>query len=458
MIRKQVCLVAVVLGALLGVPQVAAAQAPDERAAAREFSYAAYRLRVAVKERLPEIQRAASITRAPACRSALSGGTPAQQREHVRRSRRRLVDLLAGAMFAPVSEQLRTFQAELDRVPTADPALRSGRAAWRESIALYLQVRPLPSDLCAQLGRWRTAGYAAAARPGAAAGRRSAASSTARDRGRQAAHRRRADGRARREPGPGASLRRRHGLRWLLARGSAGIGLVTRVLASLLALLTIGVLALPQAASAQAPDDRAAAREFSYAAYRLRVKIKAAVPAMNQAAGVLTSRCLQRREQRDARADEGRRAQGGRPARRGAVRCDPQPRSRATSGRSRPSWTACRPPTRRSPPGGSPGGRRSSSSSRSSRCPPTSAPASAPWVDSGYADAALPVLQPAPLHELLASSQDSDAPTPCESGLRRAAARMVRARRPEGTGTALRGRDALPRRGRARLRMFAPAT
>ena len=165
MIRKQVCLAAVALGAMLGVPQVAAAQAPDERAAAREFSYAAYRLRVAVKARLPEVERAASITRSPACRSALSGGTPAQQRKHVDDLVGVLVDLLAGAMFAPVSEQLRSFQAELDRVPTADPALRSGRAAWRQSVALYVQVRPLPSDLCAQLGRWRTAGYAAGARP-----------------------------------------------------------------------------------------------------------------------------------------------------------------------------------------------------------------------------------------------------------------------------------------------------
>jgi hypothetical protein len=173
-IRKQVCLVAVVVGALLGVPEPAAAQAPDARAAAREFSFAAYRLRVAVKARLPEIDRAASITRSPACRAALSGGTPAQQREHIDDLVGVLVDLLAGAMFAPVSEPLRTFQAELDRVPTADPALRSGRAAWRESIGLYLQVRPLPSDLCEQLGRWRTAGYAAGARPALqpAAGRR----------------------------------------------------------------------------------------------------------------------------------------------------------------------------------------------------------------------------------------------------------------------------------------------
>ena len=165
MIRKQVCLVAVVLGALLGVPQVAAAQAPDDRAAAREFSFAAYRLRVAIKTRLPEIDRAASITRSPACRAALRGGTPAQQRTHVDDLVGVLVDLLAGAMFAPVVDQLRTFQDDLDRVPTADPALRSGRAAWRESVGLYLQVRPLPADLCAQLGRWRTAGYAAAARP-----------------------------------------------------------------------------------------------------------------------------------------------------------------------------------------------------------------------------------------------------------------------------------------------------
>ena len=48
-----------------------------------------------------------------------------------------------------------------DRRPGA--AQRPGGMA--ESVALYVQVRPLPSDLCAQLGRWRTAGYAAGARP-----------------------------------------------------------------------------------------------------------------------------------------------------------------------------------------------------------------------------------------------------------------------------------------------------
>jgi hypothetical protein len=164
--RKQVCLAAVALAVLLGAPGVAVAQgAPDEPAAAREFSYAAYRLRVAIKARLPEIQAAAALTRVPTCRAALRGATPAQQREHLDDLVGVLVDLLAGAMFAPVAGPLQTFQAELDRIATADPSLRSGRAAWRTSIALYLRVRPLPTDVCAQLERWRTAGYAAAARP-----------------------------------------------------------------------------------------------------------------------------------------------------------------------------------------------------------------------------------------------------------------------------------------------------
>jgi hypothetical protein len=164
-LKKQVCLVALALGALLATPAVAAAQAPDDRAAAREFSFAAYRLRVAIKASLPQIERAAAITRAPACRTALAGGTPAQQQGHVDDLVGVLVDLLAGAMFAPVADSMRAFQAQIEAVPTSDPALRSGRAAWRTSVELYLRVRPLPADLCARLARWRSAGYAASARP-----------------------------------------------------------------------------------------------------------------------------------------------------------------------------------------------------------------------------------------------------------------------------------------------------
>jgi hypothetical protein len=163
-VHKIGCLIAL-LAVLAAVPRAAAAQAPDDGAAAREFAFAAYRLRVAIKARLPEIQQAAAITREPACRAALRGATPDQQREHLDDLVGVLFDLLAGAMLAPVAGPLQTYQAELDSVPTADPLLRSGRAAWRKSVALYVQVRPLPADLCARLRAWRRAGYAAGARP-----------------------------------------------------------------------------------------------------------------------------------------------------------------------------------------------------------------------------------------------------------------------------------------------------
>jgi hypothetical protein len=163
-VRTLACLAAVA-AVLAGFPATAAAQASDDRAAAREFAYAAYRLRVAIKARMPQIQQAAARTREPACRAALRGATPDQQRDHLDDLVGVLFDLLAGAMLAPVAEPLQTFQAELDRVPTADPLLRSGRAAWRSSVALYAQVRPLPADLCNRLRAWRSAGYAVSARP-----------------------------------------------------------------------------------------------------------------------------------------------------------------------------------------------------------------------------------------------------------------------------------------------------
>ncbi len=54
------------------------------------------------------------------------------------------------------------------------------------------------------------------------------------------------------------------------------------------------------------------------------------------------------------------------------------------------------------------------------------------WVSSGYSDAALPVLQPAPVHALLVSTPESDEPDTAAPGLRRAAARMVEPGLPKG--------------------------
>jgi len=165
-LRKGVCLAIAALALLPGAASAAVAPPPvDDRAAAREFAYAAYRLRVAIKARLPEIERAAALVRRPVCVAALRGAAAGQDRRRADELTGVLVDLLAGAMFAPVAEPLRAFAAELDAIPVADPELRSGRAAWRASVALYLQVRPLGDDVCARLRGWRQAGYAASARP-----------------------------------------------------------------------------------------------------------------------------------------------------------------------------------------------------------------------------------------------------------------------------------------------------
>jgi hypothetical protein len=157
------------LGVALGLPAAAHAQgdppALADRAAAREYVYAAYRLRVAVKAEAPAIEQAAALARGPACRRALGGASRRQVSEHLDDLVGALVDILTGTLLAPVRAHLATYQAELDRIPTRDPALRSGRAAWRASMVLYRQVRPLPADLCSRLDGWRAAGYARAARP-----------------------------------------------------------------------------------------------------------------------------------------------------------------------------------------------------------------------------------------------------------------------------------------------------
>ncbi len=77
-----------------------------------------------------------------------------------------LIDLLLA--FAPAYDPIRPaldmFLAELERIPTNDPALRGGRAGWRTEIDI---IRRLPStpDPCATLQAWRRTGFAPAKAP-----------------------------------------------------------------------------------------------------------------------------------------------------------------------------------------------------------------------------------------------------------------------------------------------------
>ncbi len=164
-LRKWPLLAVLALAVALSMPQAsAAATQPDERAAAREFSYAAYRLRVAIRAQDPAIEQAARILSAPDCLLALGlfDDVPAKAQDDVSAV---ATDMLAGAAFAPIAAPLRTFAAELDAIATADPALRSGRATWRSDALALAQARPLPRKVCATLRRWRLKGYRDADRP-----------------------------------------------------------------------------------------------------------------------------------------------------------------------------------------------------------------------------------------------------------------------------------------------------
>jgi hypothetical protein len=142
-----------------------ATPAPGERAAARELSFAAYRLRVAVlaqadaiDDKLFDVTFEALLD--PRCERA-EDAAPADRALEVL-----LVSILLALApaYDPIRAPLDTFLAELERIPTSDPALRGGRAAWRTEIDL---IRRLPStpDPCAALQAWRRTGFAPGAAP-----------------------------------------------------------------------------------------------------------------------------------------------------------------------------------------------------------------------------------------------------------------------------------------------------
>jgi hypothetical protein len=143
----------VLLLALLA-PATASAQTPppDERAAARAFADAAGRFTDAIEAPTKALfgWLEHPLRRAPGC--------PRIAKKH--REGAFVFTLYARTLeFArDVKPALRTFRSELANVPTADPALVSGRAAWR-STGRSVEAAPEPGDLCAELRAWRRADY-----------------------------------------------------------------------------------------------------------------------------------------------------------------------------------------------------------------------------------------------------------------------------------------------------------
>lgn len=140
--------------ALLLAPATASAQTPppDERAAAQAFADAAGRFTDAIEAPSTALFGFFDhpLRRAPGC-------------PRIAKKRREGAFILAlytrTLEFArDIKPALRTFRSDLANVPTADPALISGRAAWR-STGRSVEAAPEPGDLCAELAAWRRAGY-----------------------------------------------------------------------------------------------------------------------------------------------------------------------------------------------------------------------------------------------------------------------------------------------------------
>lgn len=144
---------AVLFALLVAGPAAAQAPPPDERAAAQAFTDAAKRL-IAADREIGEDHEPDDGLDAPHCRRELYRIPPRRQdalrafaiRDEFRKS---------GAALGPA---LAAFRTEIANAQTRDPALISGRAAWRRLAKAYMALPPR-GDVCADLAAWRREGY-----------------------------------------------------------------------------------------------------------------------------------------------------------------------------------------------------------------------------------------------------------------------------------------------------------
>jgi hypothetical protein len=143
-----------VLVLVLLAPATASAQTPppDERAAAQAFADAAGRFTDAIEAPSKTYFEWLDhpLRRAPGC--------PRIAKKH--RVGAFVLTIYTHTLewVRDIKPPLRALRSELANVPTADPALISGRAAWR-STGRSVESAPEPGDLCAELRSWRRAGY-----------------------------------------------------------------------------------------------------------------------------------------------------------------------------------------------------------------------------------------------------------------------------------------------------------
>ncbi len=125
----------------------------NDRAAAQAFGVAAERFHAAVLAAVPEVEQRSEALKTQVCARALRRA-PRRQRELLAQY---MVTIQLDALYTPIRPAFDAFVAELNAIATEDPALRSGRAAWR-SLATLIVREPVPAGACALLSAWRHAG------------------------------------------------------------------------------------------------------------------------------------------------------------------------------------------------------------------------------------------------------------------------------------------------------------
>lgn len=142
---------------LLVVAPAAPAATAQDRAAARSFAAAADKLsrdaRAALPLSLVATQQASLDCHLAGVRRARENGAPATA---IIRASLEGLAIARSIIYLTAVGNVEAFLKRIDRVKTADRALRAGRTAWRataRSMRVYLTL-PFPTDICARVDAW----------------------------------------------------------------------------------------------------------------------------------------------------------------------------------------------------------------------------------------------------------------------------------------------------------------
>jgi hypothetical protein len=159
MLRLRLPIVLLALVAAAALAPVAVAQRPSS---AQRMADAVERGKSAIRAKAPEYKAAFAAIELERCIRVLASKEPPKRAAE--RADAVLLAALSHPIYGPTKPVLRQIVADLQVIPTSDPALKSGRAAWRRLTEIVEQMPTLDKP-CEQLERWAASGWNASAAP-----------------------------------------------------------------------------------------------------------------------------------------------------------------------------------------------------------------------------------------------------------------------------------------------------